>query len=136
MNVLKVGVVTDDGQTISPHFGMAQHYLVYDIQDGVVKGKETRPKAGHHHGGMEHEGEHHGEGPGHNQGPEEASTHASMLSNVSDCDALIARGMGWGIYEAMRQAGIKPFITEAVYADDAVQAYIKGSLDDHVERLH
>ena len=135
---MKIGVVTDDGKTISPHFGRAQYYLVYDIQDGVVKGKETRPKAGHHHGGMEHQdvGEHHGEGPGHHQGPEEASTHESMLSNVSDCEALVARGMGWGIYEAMRQAGIKPFITEAVYADDAVQAYIKGSLDDHREKLH
>ena len=129
---MKVGVVTDDGKTISQHFGMAQYYLVYDIEGGTVKGKETRPKAGHHHGGMQH----HSEGPGHHQGKEEASTHQNMLSNVIDCEALIARGMGWGMYEAIRQSGIKPFITEAVYADDAVQAYIKGSLDDHREKLH
>jgi predicted Fe-Mo cluster-binding NifX family protein len=59
-----------------------------------------------------------------------------MLSNVSDCAAIIARGMGWGIHNAMSQSGIKPFITESAYADDAVQAYIKGSLDDHREKLH
>jgi predicted Fe-Mo cluster-binding NifX family protein len=135
---MRVAVVTDDGKTISQHFGRAQYYLVYDLEDGAVKGRETRPKAGHHQGGMEHqdEGEHHGEGPGHHQGPQEAATHESMLSNVSDCEAIIARGMGYGIYEAMSQSGIKPFITEAVYADDAVQAYIKGNLDDHKERLH
>ncbi len=135
---MRVAVVTDDGKTISPHFGMAQYYLVYDIEDGAVKGKEMRSKAGHHQGGVEHRGgtERHGVGPGHHQGPEETSTHESMLSNVSDCAALIARGMGWGIHEAMSQSGIKPFITESVYADDAVQAYIKGSLDDHREKLH
>lgn len=135
---MRVAVVTDDGKTISPHFGMAQYYLVYDIKNGAVKGKEMRPKAGHHRSGMEHqdETEHHGAGPGHHQGPEEVSTHQNMLSNVRDCAALIARGMGWGMYDAIIQSGIKPFVTESVYADDAVQAYIKGSLDDHREKLH
>ncbi|MGD0395757.1 MAG: NifB/NifX family molybdenum-iron cluster-binding protein [Nitrososphaerales archaeon] len=135
---MKVAVVTDDGKTISPHFGMAQSYLVYDIENGAVKGKEMRPKAGHRQGGMEHLGgtERHSLGSGHHQGPEETSTHQSMLSNVRDCAALIARGMGWGMHDAIIQSGIKPFVTESVYADDAVQAYIKGSLDDHREKLH
>ena len=133
-----VAVVTDDGKTISSHFGMAQYYLVYDIEDGVVKGKEMRSKTGHHQGGIEHHGgtEHHGVGPSHHQGPEETLTHESMLSNVSDCAVIIARGMGWGIYDAMSQSGIRPFITESMYADDAVHAYIKGNLDDHMEKLH
>jgi predicted Fe-Mo cluster-binding NifX family protein len=128
--VLKVGVVTDDGQTISPHFGRAQYYLVYDIVDGKVSGKETRPKASHHRPGMKPHIE------GHQHGQDEASLHTSMLFNVKDCEALIARGMGWGMYEAIRQAGMKPYLTEIVSADQAVEAYVKGSLDDHVERLH
>lgn len=125
---MKVGVVTDDGQTISGHFGRAQYYLVYDVVDGTIKGKETRPKASHHQQGLEPhtEGHHH----------EEASIHTNMLSNVRDCEALIARGMGWGMYEAIKQSGMKPFLTDMVSADQAVEAYIKGSLDDHVERLH
>jgi predicted Fe-Mo cluster-binding NifX family protein len=127
---LKVGVVTDDGQTISLHFGRAQYYLVYDIVDGTVRGKETRPKASHQQPGMEpHAEEHH-------HGHEEASLHTNMLSNVRDCEALIARGMGWGMYEAIKQSGMKPFLTEIASADQAVEAYIKGSLDDHTERLH
>ena len=133
---MKVGVVTDDGSTISPHFGRAMYYLVYEIEGGAIKGKETRPKASPHHELAGQEVEHHGLGQGHHQGPLEAAKHESMLSNVSDCEAIIARGMGWGIYEAMERAGIKPFLTEAVFADEAVQAYIKGSLDSHPEKLH
>ena len=37
MDGMKVGVVTDDGKTVSPHFGMAQYYLVYEIENGVIK---------------------------------------------------------------------------------------------------
>ena len=44
---MKAAVVTDDLQTVSAHFGMARHYLVYDIEGGVVKGKETRDKVAH-----------------------------------------------------------------------------------------
>ena len=127
---MKVGVVTDDGQTISPHFGRAQYYLVYDIVDGKVSGKETRPKASHHQSGIEPHAE------GHHHGQAEASLHTDMLSNVKDCEALIVRGMGWGMYEAIKEAGMKPFLTDTALADQAVEAYIKGSLDDHTERLH
>jgi predicted Fe-Mo cluster-binding NifX family protein len=127
---MKVGVVTDDGRTISSHFGRAQYYLVYDIVDGMVKGKEMRPKASHHRPGMEPHVE------GHQHGLGEASFHDNMLSNVRDCEALIAGGMGMGMYEAIRGAGIKPFLTEMTSADQAVEAYVKGSLVDRPERLH
>ncbi len=59
-----------------------------------------------------------------------------MLSNVSDCEALIARGMGWGAFEAIRGVGVKPFITDLEYAEDAVKSYIAGKLDSHTDRLH
>jgi predicted Fe-Mo cluster-binding NifX family protein len=127
---LKVGVVTDDGQTVSAHFGRAELYLVYEIADGKVKGKETRPKASHQHPGA---------GPhpeGHQPGLGEASFHTNMLASVMDCEALIAGGMGWGMYEAIKEAGIKPYVTDTVSADRAVEAYLRGSLDDHPERLH
>jgi predicted Fe-Mo cluster-binding NifX family protein len=59
-----------------------------------------------------------------------------MLSNVSDCEALIARGMGNGAYEAIKGAGLKPFLTDMELAEDAVNAFVAGKLDDHTERLH
>jgi len=127
---LKIAVVTDDGKTISQHFGRAMYYVVYDVMEGVVKGSEIRSKAAHHAGGEPHheEGGHHG--------PEADAKHNSMLSNVSDCEALIARGMGWGAFEAIRKEGIKPFITDLELAEDAAKAYLSGKLDSHTERLH
>ena len=127
---MKIAVVTDDGKTISQHFGRARYYVVYDVQGGVIKGSEMRDKAAHHSGSEPHheEGGHHG--------PEADVKHSSMLSNVSDCEVLIARGMGWGAHEAIKGAGLKPFITDLELAEDAAKAYISGKLDSHTERLH
>ena len=128
---MKVGVVTDDGRTVSAHFGMATQYLVFQIEDGEIKGRETRPKASHSHSDREQadagsvrqeEGEHHG--------------HGEMLSNVRDCEALIARGMGRPMYESILRLGIKPCVTDIASAEEAVGAYIKGSLDNQATRLH
>ena len=128
---MKIAVVTDDGKTISQHFGRAMNYIVYDVKENVIKGSEIRSKAAHHAGGEPHQ---HEEG-GH-KGPEADAKHNSMLSNISDCEALIARGMGWGAFEAIKKEGIKPFITDLELAEDAVKAYIAGRLDSHTERLH
>jgi predicted Fe-Mo cluster-binding NifX family protein len=131
--MMKIAVVTDDGKTISQHFGMARFYKVYEIEGGAVVGSEQRPKAGHHvEGTLHHQ---HEAGPhGHSHG--NVATHNSMLSNVADCDVLIAQGMGWGAHDAIEKAGLKPYITDMASADDAVRAYIEGKLDDHTERLH
>jgi hypothetical protein len=36
----------------------------------------------------------------------------------------------------MRQAGIQPIVTDISIIDEAVQAYINGTLVDHTEKLH
>ena len=112
---MKVGVVTDDNKTISPHFGRAQYYLVYEIQDGAILSRETRPKSSHHH----HETVqiHRPEGEDtaqnlqhHHDAPSEASLHDNMLSNVRDCEALIARGHGiWNVFcnQAIRHKALR-----------------------------
>jgi predicted Fe-Mo cluster-binding NifX family protein len=128
---LKIAVVTDDGKTISQHFGRAMYYVVYDVQNGVIKGSEMRDKVAHHTGG-----EHHGHEEGGHHGLEANAKHSSMLSNVSDCEVLIARGMGWGAHEAIKGAGLKPFITDMELAENAVNAFVAGKLDDHIEKLH
>ncbi len=131
---MKVAVVTDDEKTISSHFGRAMYYLVYDIQDKKVQSIETRPKAGRHLEGLSHHDD--SLAHDHNHGIGETALHNSMLSNVMDCEALIAGGMGSGAYESIKDAGIKPFLTDIIYADGAVQAYINGTLNNQVERLH
>jgi len=132
--MMKVAIVTDDGKTISQHFGRAKFYKVYEIKDGVIVGSEQRPKAGHHVEGAEHHHEHEA-GP-HGINHADDATHNSMLANVADCEALIARGMGWGAHDAIERAGIKPYVTDTESADEAVKAYAGGKLDNHAEKLH
>ncbi len=117
-----MAVASDDGKTISRHFGRAEFYVVYEILEGAVKSKQTRPKVAHKQGMMGEQ--------------DHASLHEKMLSNVKDCEALIAGGMGSPMYQAIKALGIRPFLTEKTHADDAVQAYIRGILDDHEEKLH
>lgn len=126
---MKVAVVTDDMQTVSAHFGMARHYLVYELDGSMIKGKEKRDKAGH--GPMGH-GHDHARGPS----PGETGLHDAMLSNVGDCVAVIARGMGGPMYESIRASGKQAFITKIELADDAVRAFAEGTLDNHPELLH
>ena len=125
---MKIAVVTDDRRTISQHFGRARYYQVYEVRDGVIMGSERRPKVGHHIEGAGHQDEGHGHG--------DPAIHNSMLSNIADCEVLICRGMGWGAFDAMKEAGLKPFITDIESADEAVKAYLAGKLDSHTERLH
>jgi predicted Fe-Mo cluster-binding NifX family protein len=59
-----------------------------------------------------------------------------MAAAIADCQVFLARGMGAGAYESMKQAGISPMVTDIADIDEAVQAYIEGRLVDHPEKLH
>lgn len=120
---MKMAIATDDGKTVSRHFGMAQSYLVVDIEGGAIRGKETRQKASHGPGAAHHDGA-------------EGDLHGAMLSNVRDCEAIVAGGMGRPMYEAIARAGIKPYVTGRVAVDDVVSSYMDGTLDNLAERLH
>ena len=128
---MKIAVVTDDGQTISMHFGRATHYLICTVEDGKITAKEMVEKVGHHHGH-----EHHEHGDSHGHGADADHKHASMIEPVADCEAILVRGMGRGAYLAIEQAHIKPVLTDIANADAAVQAYVDGTIVDHTEKLH
>jgi predicted Fe-Mo cluster-binding NifX family protein len=131
---MKIAVVIDDEKTISQHFGRAQYYLVYTVEDGAIRGNERRDKPGHQH----FAGEHHDHDHSHEHGTDAHSDHKhdQMIAPISDCEALIVRGMGRGAYLALEQARIRPFVTDIRSPDEAVQAYLDNTLTNHTEKLH
>ncbi|MBC7261135.1 MAG: dinitrogenase iron-molybdenum cofactor biosynthesis protein [Chloroflexi bacterium] len=135
---MKIAAVSEDGKTISQHFGRAPFYVVLTIEDNKIVGREIRDKMGHaQFAGEPHDEASHGTDPrGHGFDAGAQSRHARMAAAIADCQVLLARGMGAGAYESMRQAGIRPFITDIASIDEAVQAYLSGRLVDHTERLH
>ena len=133
---MKIAAITDDGKTISQHFGRAPYYLVVTIEEGTITYRELREKFGHaqfqgeghqHHEGT---GEHHGYGPAANQ------RHNLMAEAITDCEALLCRGMGMGAYESMKARKILPVVTDIANIDEAVLAYATGQIVDHVDKLH
>ena len=132
---IKVAFVTDDGATISPHFGRAHFYEVLTVVNGEVTKRERRDKAGHHtFAGQEQPHEHHG--PGHGFDEHSQGKHRTMTENVLDCQILVARGMGFGAYQHITDSKITPIITQTPNIDDAVQEIINGTIVNHEERLH
>jgi predicted Fe-Mo cluster-binding NifX family protein len=131
----KVAAITDDGETISEHFGRAQYYLIATVEKGQIVKREMRNKLGHFHFVNQPHAE---EQPGQPHGMDAAShnKHLQMSEAIADCEALLCRGMGMGAYQSMQARGIRPVVTDIAVIDEAVMAYIEGSIVDQIERLH
>ena len=132
---MKIALITDDGKTISQHFGRAPYYLVVTIEDGQIMQREMRDKLGHNHFASQETGVHN---PNERHGFDPAShnRHVSMAQAIADCEAIICGGMGAGAYESMRQLNIQPVVTDIRNVNEAVQAYVDQKMIDHTERLH
>ena len=89
---MKIAAVTEDGTTISQHFGRAPYYLVIAVEDGKILSKEKRDKAGHHTFAAHEEHLAPGERHGYDAGSQ--AKHASMAQTITDCQVLLAGGMG------------------------------------------
>jgi predicted Fe-Mo cluster-binding NifX family protein len=132
---VKIAAITDDGKTLSRHFGRAQYFFVATIEDGRVTGQEMRPKAGHHIFAPHEVVGHVNQGP-HGFDPVSRGRHAQMLETIHDCEAVLAGGMGEGMLLNLRQAGIRPVLTELKDIQEAVRAFVDGTLVDRPERVH
>lgn len=59
-----------------------------------------------------------------------------MLESIHDCQIVLVRGMGSGAFNRLMAGGIRPILTDISGVEEAVNAYLTGSLTDHPERLH
>ena len=132
---MKIAVITEDGKTISQHFGRAPYYLVLTIEEGKIVNREMRDKLGHNQfSAQTHVEEPHASGHGTDSASHDK--HISMAETIADCKVLLCGGMGMGAYESMRRLNIQPVVTELRDIDIAVQAFIEGKLIDQTELLH
>jgi predicted Fe-Mo cluster-binding NifX family protein len=131
---MKIAVITDDGTTISQHFGRAPYYAVLTIEDNQIVKREMRDKMGHQQ--FVHQEGHLDERGRHGFGPGSEGRHAAMARAITDCDVLLCQGMGWGAYESMKQFGIETIVTDVANIEEAVRAYLDGTIVDRTDRLH
>lgn len=132
---MKIAAITDDGKTISRHFGRAPYYLVLTIEEGKITAREMHDKIGHtHFQNTAHAEEAHGQG--HGMDAASHDKHISMAEAIADCKALLCGGMGMGAYESMRRLNIQPVVTDLTDIEEAALAFVDGKLVDHTELLH
>ena len=134
--IMKIAVATDDGTTVSQHFGKALSYVVITVEDGQVSDREKRDKTGHHTFAGQQNKASHTVGAGHGYGTHAESKHASMVQSIADCQVLIAGGMGLGAYHSLKNRNIEPVITDVKDIDEAVKLYLSNDLPNLMERLH
>lgn len=119
--VKKIAAVTQDGNTLSSHFGMAPTYKVYTIEDNQVVSEESRSKP-HHSVHPDHQSHgHHG--------------HADMFAPIADCQVLLCGGMGTPAYQKAQSAGLE-IVMMGGGLDAAVQAYLQGQTANDMRRVH
>lgn len=135
---MKIAIACINEQAVSAHFGRAEKYVVYSVEDGQVVNRKILPKPGHRQLSPEgdHQHGHHEGAQGSGFGRKAKCKHELMVENIKDCDVLVAGGMGRGAYQDLQKWGIKPIITDIPDTESAIQAVLADTIIDHTERLH
>lgn len=117
-NIMRIAVTYENG-TIFQHFGHTQQFKVYDVDNGNIVKTEVIDTNGSGHGAL-----------------------AGVLSALG-ADILICGGIGGGAQMALAEAGIKLYGGVSGDADEAVNAFVAGTLDfnpdvhcDHHDHEH
>jgi predicted Fe-Mo cluster-binding NifX family protein len=122
---MKIAVPTNDGNTLSEHFGRSDAFLVFEIENGRITGRDLRPNNGCHP--HDHDSNQSGHTCNHDSQP--AHSHAGIVAAISDCEVVLCGGMGPRAADALRQSGISPvFVNGSGIAEQIVQAYADGTL--------
>jgi predicted Fe-Mo cluster-binding NifX family protein len=125
-----IAIATDDGKTVSSHFGRAQLYEVIKFNDGRVTERQRREKAGHHTFSSQESDEEHETEESHNR------RHRAMVSSIPDCQAVVVRGMGQGAVDHLQRANLLPILTDLRTIDEVISAIASGSLQSDSRRIH
>lgn len=101
---MKIAVTYQNGE-IFQHFGQSKKFKLYDVECNKILNSQVLDTNGAGHGDL-----------------------AAFLTNVG-ADTLICGGIGGGAISAMSDAGIKVYAGVKGNTDEAVNAYIDGTLN-------
>ena len=121
--MLKIAFPTDDGVTISRHFGQAKYYRIISVNDGEVIAEEQVEKSSHTHAAGE---DHHALG----------HDHGAMFEPLKGCQVLIAGGMGQPAYEHANAQGLNVLLASQTEIRPALQAFLDGKLISDPRLIH
>lgn len=119
---MKVAVASEDGVSISHHFGRSRAFLVFEVEDKKIVGRSVRDNTFTAHARGECQ-------DGHESQPHEHHGHGPIVAALRDCDVILCYGMGWRAAEDLKQNGIQAFVLQGEMSPEAaVSAYLAGEL--------
>jgi len=118
----KIAFPTNDGETLSPHLGQAQYFLVASLEENDAFIMERREKPVHQHGSHE------------KKAPSERA--GEMLVLIQDCQVLISRGLGQPAYGRAIASGKEVWLVAEKNILAALEAYRAGTLVSDMRRIH
>ena len=118
---MRFAIASDNEVEIAAHTGRCRGFVIYDAADGAATRVEYRANSftGHARGectGHEHE-------QGHGQ-----RSHGPLLDALSDCQALVSRGMGPRLVADLADRGIHPYACHVTSVDEAAQLFARDAL--------
>ncbi len=96
--------VTYENEMVGQHFGHTEQFKLYDVENGEVKNSQIIDTNGTGHGAL-----------------------AGFL-RAAEVETLICGGIGMGARNALSEVGIRLYPGVTGKADDAVAAYLAGTL--------
>ncbi len=121
----KIAITTDDGVTISSHFGQAKYFQVITLDGDRKTASEMREKATHQYG----QGHDHAE-------PGAIHPGQAMVEAIRDCQVLFTGGMGEPALNRAPAVGLEVILTGEKQIEKALEAYQKGRLASDERRIH
>lgn len=123
---MRIAIASDDGKIVSGHLGRCAGFAIYDIQEGSATKVEFRENifTPHKTGNFEEN---------HPPRSHQNGKHDALLSALSDCQMVVARGMGPRIYQDLASAGIKGLVTDIPMVEEAAERLASGEEIPEVE---
>lgn len=116
---MKIAFPIDANGSLSPHFGRCVAFLVLDVAQNQILGRQLRinAQAAHHHS--------HESGHAHPHGHD----HHAFVTLLGDCQVVIALGMGPGARRALEQGGLDVVLLDSPCEPDAAALrHVQGTL--------
>jgi predicted Fe-Mo cluster-binding NifX family protein len=131
----KIAIPTDDGETISRHFGQARAFLIVTLDNGEIIEQELRelPDGGEHE---HHHAHHHDHDHDHHHGMGGNPAHMAKFDYLSDCQVFIGGGMGQPAMQRLNSMGIQVALTDHKYIADLLEEIKTGQVKHNPRRVH
>jgi predicted Fe-Mo cluster-binding NifX family protein len=116
---MRIAIPTNDGTSISEHFGRSAAFLIYETENGQIKSRAMKTNGAHH--GQEACGQHSTESKPH--------SHSGIVAALKECEVVICAGMGSRAVEALKANGVTQIVvTTPGPAEEIVSAFLAGKL--------